>query len=134
MKTKSTAWRVWLLASLLLVITVGCPQLPQKPGEVTPDERQPLKPEADITAAMRAARRAADSEYRERLLAIADQIEAGRIEYDTKLQLELSTAARETSRELQLQFGKALTVKGRIPDERRAEIADALRQIAEAYQ
>ena len=122
--TKKTICLLWL------VLLVGCPAAPQVPGPspITPP------PVADVTASMRAARAAADALYRDRLLEIAAGIAAGTIEYDTKLQLELTNAAKDCGQPIRAEFAKRLTTGGKIAPEQRETLAQTLRQLADAYQ
>lgn len=117
-----------LLLSAFCLLILGCGLEPA----TKPADDQTAKPAAaNITSETKAARQQANQILRERMTSIADDVEAGRIEYDTKLELELSQANRDAAKPINEVKAKHLPT-GKITD--RKSTAAALRQIRDGYQ
>lgn len=117
------------LPLLLCVWLLGCSLEPAGDTESKPDGRTP--PIASIASEMRAARLQSLQQLRDSLTQIADDVEAGRIEYDTKLELELHAAASRAAEPINAVKLKYLPT-GKITDRKSA--ATTLRQIRDGYQ
>lgn len=115
--------------SLLLVIAAGCPQAPSPLPK--PDDPPPAPIVSGLAADVRTARDQATANYGEHLERIAADVESGAIKYDTKLQLELNQAQRESSKPIQDLLGRVIP-KGEITDRR--STAQQLREFRDGYQ
>lgn len=117
-------------AICLLLFVAGCPSphatRPPQPDELT----KPVPIVNGLAAEVRAARTKATADYCQRLDQIAIDVESGAIKYDTKLQLELNQAARESSRPIQDILAR-IVPKGEITD--RATTASNVRSFREAH-
>ena len=116
--------------TLLLAIAAGCALEPAD-TERLDDSKQNAVVIGNVTSAIKAARSESAATYRDALTRIADDVEAGRIVYDTKLQLELSQAGREAGLPIANVLAKHLPT-GKITDPQVA--ATTLRQIRDGYQ
>jgi len=112
-----------------ILLSVGCGLEPATPIDQQPQKK--LVEPAGIAAEIRSARAESTRLYREQLLRIADEIDAGRITYDTKLQLELNQASRLAGAPIATALDSHLP-KGKITDPK--AVATAIRQIADGYQ
>lgn len=112
-----------------VLFAVGCGLEPATPIDQQPQKK--LVEQTGIAAEIRAARVESTRIYREQLLRIADDVEAGRIVYDTKLQLELNQASRLAGSPIATALDSHLP-KGKITEPK--PVATALRQIADGYQ
>lgn len=119
------------LAPLLFATVLGCGLDPA----TKPEGDQTTKPvvTGSITAEMKAARAESTKQLRESLTRIAEDVEAGRIEYDTKLDLEMNAATVAASAPINDVKSRYLP-KGKIDANQRKPAADALRQIRDGYQ
>ena len=117
------------LVALVFATLIGCAL---EPGDgAKPDSKPQPVVTGSITAEMKAARSESATIYRAKLVAIAADIEAGKIVYDTKLQLELSQASRDAAKPIQDVLAKHLPT-GPISDTKGA--AAKVRQIRDGYQ
>lgn len=115
--------------ALLVAILAGC-ALDKPDGPQPRDVTKPLVAN-EITTAIKAARTESAALYRDQLDRIAADVEAGKIVYDTKLQLELSQASRDAAKPIQEVLAKHLPT-GKITDTKAA--ANTVRQIKAGYQ
>ena len=117
----------YTLALLVAISLAGC--LDRNEAPLPPrDDTKPIA--AEVTAAIKTARTQSAQIYRDELERIAADVEAGKIVYDTKLQLELTQASRDAAKPIQDVLAKHLPT-GKINDSKAA--ADTVRQIKAAY-
>ncbi len=117
-------------AFCLLILAAGCPS--PNPAPPKPDDTKPAPIViSGLAAETRAARAKATADYAEQLERIAADVDSGAIKYDTKLQLELNQAQRESAKPIQDLVGRILP-KGEITD--RAGTAKQLREFKAGYQ
>ena len=119
----------YLIALLLTIAAAGC-TLDKTDGTPRDDKPSPVVA-TEVTDAIKSARTASATLYREQLERIAADVEAGKIVYDTKLQLELSQASRDAAKPIQDVLAKHLPT-GKITDA--AATANTVRQIKAGYQ
>jgi len=117
------------LALLLAIALAGC-ALDKPDGTLRDDKATPVV-STEVTTAIKAARAESATIYREKLDAIAADVEVGKIAYDTKLQLELTQASRDAAKPIQDVLAKHLPT-GKITDTKAA--ANTLRQLKAGYQ
>lgn len=115
--------------TLLLAMLAGC-ALEKGDGPPRDDLTKPVIA-TEVTTAIKAARVESAQLYTEQLERIAVDVEAGKIAYDTKLQLELSQASRDAAKPIQDVLAKHLPT-GKITDTKAA--AGTVRQIKAGYQ
>ena len=103
----------------------------ERPTDSKPDGTTKPVVVSNVTADIKAARQQSATLYAEQLERIAADIEAGKIVYDTKLQLELSQASRESAKPIQDVLAKYLP-SGKITDQPAA--AHTIRQLKAGYE
>ena len=115
--------------AFIALALAGCGLEPATPLDQQTQKK--LVEPAGIASEIKAARSESTRLYREQLARIADEVEAGRIVYDTKLQLELNQASKLAGSPIAIALDSHLP-KGKITDPK--AVATTIRQIADGYQ